>query len=304
MRMSARDVFPTARQLALVAAVADHGGVLAAAQSLGISQPAVTAQLRAAERLLGHALFRRTPSGMAPTPAGRAVAAYARRQSSQRRGLLASIAGLKAGRSGTLLVAGSSTTGEHWLPERVMTFRRRHPEVDVRVSIGNSEETLALIASGAVDVAVTGARKRLRGLAFFEVGMDNVVIVAARGSRWTRGTIRARSLAEATFVVREEGSASRAAGLACLRRLGIAPPRLMPLASNEAVARMAAADLGIGILSARSAQSHVEEGRLAVVRVHGFRCRARLYVCRRTDGANRLADEFVALALERRAGRR
>ncbi len=297
--MSARthERFPTARQLALIAAVVDHGGVVAAASTLSISQPAVTAQLRAAERALGHRLFRRTQAGLVPTAAGRAVAAYARRQTTLIRSLVASLAGLKDGKAASLSLAAGSTPAEYWLPQRVTEFRRRHAGVEVRVAVVNSDEALDLLASGAVDAAVTGLRKRLRGVTFVEVARDRVVAVGAPRSRWTRGIMRPRTLADATFIVREEGSSSRPAGLAALRRAGVAPRRLMPLSSNEAVARMAAADLGIGLISERAAQAHLAAGRVAPVRVYGFHCATRLFVGRRNDAENRLVDDFIALAL-------
>ena len=298
--MGARETFPTTRQLALIAAVADHGSVVAAAAALAVSQPAVTAQLRAAERALGHRLFRRAQTGLVPTAAGRAVAAYARRETMLMRSLVSSLAGLDDGTSASLAVAASSTPAEYWLPERVAEFRRRHPDADLRVTVGNSAEVLGLIASGAVEAAVTGSRGRLRGVSFVEVGRERVVAVAARDSRWARGTMRPRSLAEATFVVREEGSSVRDAALACLRRCGVLPRRLMPVTSNAAVARMAAADLGIGLLPARSAQPHIYEGELALVRIYGFRCRSRLYVCRRSDARSELIKDFLEIAIGRR----
>jgi len=135
--MPASDAFPTAHQLELIAAVAEHGGISAAADALGITQPAVTAQLRAAERTLGQPLFVRTRAGLVPTAAGRAVAGFARRQDSLRRGLVASMAQIHKGISGTLVIGASTTPGEFWLPERLSALRDVYPDLDVRVSLGN-----------------------------------------------------------------------------------------------------------------------------------------------------------------------
>ena len=295
--MPSSDTFPTAHQLELIAAVADHGGISAAAQALSISQPAVTAQLRAAENALGHRLFVRTHSGLVPTAAGRAVVTFARRQIALRRGLLSTMAKFADGTSGTLVVGTSTTPGEHWLPERLAALRARHPGIEVRIVIGNSRETLARLERGEVDVAAVGLSKRTRGLKFAEIASDRIVAVAAHGSRLTRGVQRARTLADAAFIVREEGSATRECGLACLRRMGVIPKRLMPLNTNEAVARMAAADLGVGILSMDAARPHVDDGRLAYVRIQGWNCRRRLYVVSRTDVRSLLVDVFLRLAV-------
>jgi DNA-binding transcriptional LysR family regulator len=297
--MPGADAFPTAHQLELIAAVAEHGGVSAAADALAISQPAVTAQLRAAEDAFGQRLFVRTHTGLVPTPAGRAVAAFARRQTSLRRGLLASLREFADGKGGALVIGGSTTPGEYWLPDQLSALRAQFPNADIRVILGNSRETLARLENGTVDVAAIGAKSRARGITFAEIDSDRIVAVAARGSRWARGGLRARTLAEAAFIVREEGSATRDCGLACLRRAGVVPKRLMQLTSNEAIARMAAADLGIGILSQRAAQGHVDDGRLAYVKIHEWKCRRRLYAARRSDVRNPLVDAFWAIAVKR-----
>src|SRR5215472_17255558 len=117
--MSVAGSFPTSRQMSLVAAVAELGGVSAAAAALGISQPAVTAQLKAAEDAIGSRLFVRKKSGLVPTAAGRAVATFARRQEAQRRGLIDSLAQLSRGKSGALVIGATTMPGEHWLPLRL-----------------------------------------------------------------------------------------------------------------------------------------------------------------------------------------
>jgi DNA-binding transcriptional LysR family regulator len=297
--MAGSDAFPTAHQLALIAAVADHGGITKAAAALEISQPAVTAQIRAAEKALGQRLFVRTRGRLVPTPAGRAVASFARRQESSRRGLMAAMGDFAEGKGGALIVGSSTTPGEYYLPQWLSAFRRTHSAVDIGVVLGNSRDTLSRLESGAVDVAAVGAKTRARGLKFAEVAVDRIVAVAARGSRWARGSISARSLADAVFIVREEGSATRECGLASLKRVGVSATHLMPLATNEAVARMTSADLGIGILSYQAVEAHVAEGRLAVVRINRWKCRRRLYVVRRADVRNPLVDAFWSIATRR-----
>lgn len=293
--MSKPGTFPTVRQLAIVAAVAELGGVSAAAASLGISQPAVTAQLKAAETQLGRPLFVRRRTGLAPTAAGRAVATFARRQELQVKGLLTSLAGLAHG-AGALVVGASITAGEHWLPSRLSALRRAHPRADVRAVIGNSSETLTRVLNRSVDIAVLGRSVRGRGLRCVEIGVERIVPVAARGSRYARGFASARSLADVTFVVREDGSSTRRSALQSLKRIGVVPNRVMPVPSDEAVVNMAAADLGVGLVAAPAAKRALDDGSVAVVRIHGWRCRRRMYAVRRTDAESPLADAFWEIA--------
>lgn len=297
--MGASDAFPTAHQLALIAAVAEHGGITAAAAALDISQPAVTSQIRAAEKSLGQQLFVRIRGRLLPTPAGRAVASFARRQESSRRSLMAAMSDFADGKGGALVVGASTTPGEYYLPQWLSAFRRAHRAVDIGVQLGNSRDTLSRLESGAIDVAVVGTKARTRGFKFVEIAVDRIVAVAAQGSRWARGNISARSLADAVFIVREEGSATRECGLACLKRAGVTVKHLMPLATNEAVAQMTCADLGIGILSHHAVDTHVADRRLAIVRISRWKCRRRLYLVRRTDVRNPLVDAFWGIASKR-----
>jgi DNA-binding transcriptional LysR family regulator len=294
--MRATAPFPTEHQMTLVAAVAEHGGVSAAATALGISQPAVTAQLKKAESALRERLFVRTYRGLVPTAAGRAVAAFARRLEASRRSLVSSLRALSETDGGALVVGSSTTPGESWLPQRLSELRRKHPGADVRVVMGNSSETIARLESRAVDIAALGLAVRGRGLKCVEIGTDRIVAVAARGSRFAKGSLRPRSLADATFILREEGSATRRCALAGLKRIGITPSRLMPLASNEAVMRMAAAGLGIGMVSVHAASRLIDDGELARVRINGWKCRRHLYLARRADSKAPLVDELWTIA--------
>jgi DNA-binding transcriptional LysR family regulator len=70
----------------------------------------------------------------------------------------------------------------------------------------------------------------------------------------------------------------------------------MPAASDEAIAKFAAADLGVGLLSRFVAQRYVEAGALGYVRIPGWKCPRRFYMLRRRDVPNPLADAFWTLA--------
>ena len=102
--------------LALFRAVARHGGVGAAAEALTISQPSVSAQVRALERALGLPLLERSGRGVRPTDQGTRVLAYADRIFALADDLLREAANLRAGTAGRLVVGASTTVGEYVLP--------------------------------------------------------------------------------------------------------------------------------------------------------------------------------------------
>jgi DNA-binding transcriptional LysR family regulator len=284
--------FPSEHQLALIAALAEHGGITAAATALRISQPAVTAQVQSAERALGASLFVRTRDGLRPTTAGAAVLAFVHRKDALKRALLAEIAQVGEGLAGTVVVGASTTPAEYYLPAWLAAFRAAHPRVDVRLWIGNSRATVERLTNGLVDVAVIGFRSTAADVTCKPILEENIALFAAAGSRYDRRVIRPEHLSDATFIVREPDSATRACGMRALEKLGITPVQLMSVSTNESVVRLVEAGLGVGILSARAVERGLSDGRLAPVKLRGWRCQRELYLARIRLAPNVLVDRF------------
>jgi DNA-binding transcriptional LysR family regulator len=190
--------FPSEHQLELVAAVAGHGVITAATAALGISQPAVTAQLRVAELALGAALFERRRDGLRPTAAGKAVLAFVRRKEALTRGLLAELAEIVQGRVGTLIVGSSTTPAEYYLPAWLHAFRAAYPAIDVRLWIGNSRETPARLENGAVDVALVGFCPKVPERLCETVLVESIALFAAATSPYARRAVTPAALQKAT----------------------------------------------------------------------------------------------------------
>lgn len=294
-------LFPSEHQFALIAAVAEHKGVTAAANALSISQPAVTAQLQSAERAFGTALFVRSASGLRVTPAGDAVVAFVHRKERLKRTLLAELAELSAGISGVLVVGCSTTPAEYYIPAWVRTFRKVYPKVDLRIWIGNSQTTLARLREGAVDVAVIGLCPELPDLECETLAVEQIVPFTALGSAFDRRSVAPDSLRAATFVVREPTSATRMHGLKCLSQIGVVPQKLMEVSTNEAVIRMVEADLGVGLLSTRAIERGIKERRLAPVRIPRWNCERELQLVSPKGSGNVLVARFRAIATNRHA---
>lgn len=291
---------PTAHQLELIAAVAEHSSITAASRALAITQPAASAQLKLAEQRIGAKLFDRTAEGLRPTAVGKLLVDFAHAEAARTRELASQVAELVQGRRGVLLVGASTTPAAYFIPPWLRQFRSRHPQADVSVWIGNSRQTLERLRRGAIDLAIVGEQPRTAEIRSFVVARDNIVLVAAPSLPIVRKSVAPEALTDATFIVREEGSATRAKGLQCLARLGLQPRRLMQLSSNEAVARMVEAEMGIGILSARAVDEPIREGRIAMLSVRGWNCYRSICVAIRKESSNVLVEKFLELV--RRTG--
>src|SRR5687767_7721693 len=124
---------PTLHALTLFLAAVDQGTMTSAAELEGISQPAISTQIKVLERYYGTTLLQRTGRGVAPTATGEVVADYARRILTLVDELGRAIADLESLHTGRLVIGASSTVGEQFLPAHLGRFHAAHPGVALEV---------------------------------------------------------------------------------------------------------------------------------------------------------------------------
>ena len=157
--------------------IARQGNMRRAAYALSIGQPALTARLQALEEELGAALFRRTHSGMVLTPAGRAFLPHADRAMEAIRSGRSLVRELEQGVIGELALAVAPAVSAYVLPEILVRFTERHPDVRLLVRTGHSEEIVDLVAHGQVELGIVRQIRdaRVRSRPLYE---DELVLVA------------------------------------------------------------------------------------------------------------------------------
>lgn len=256
---------PDLDQLSALDAAADHGSMSGAARALGISQQAVSARIRAAEALLGVAVFERSTRGIRPTGGGQLVLTWVREVLDAAEALESGVGALRSDGS-RVRVAASNTVSECLLPVWAQSLRARHPDVALRIRPGNSEQVLDDVAAGEVDLGFVEGPRVPRTLRSQVVARDELVVVVPSDHPWARRrrTITGDELASTSLVLRESGSGTR-------ERLEEVLPRLAPPAAvmpSAAAVRDTALALGLPcVLSSLAARPDVESGRLVVVPV-------------------------------------
>ncbi len=234
-------------------AIVDTGSARSAAARLHVTESAVSASLAALQQELGVALFERHGRGLRLTESGTIFASYAR----QVLGLLDE--GVRAARSGVAPEAGRlrlgsvTTAGEYLIPVLLASFRAKFPDVDVTLEVGVRDYILHQLADHHLDMVVAGRPLPGRGMVSRATRSNSLIMVAS--------PTYACDLAEATWLLREPGSGTRATTLTLMASLGIDPPTLS-LGSHGAV--IASAVLGLGVtLSSRDAVAwYLTEGQL------------------------------------------
>jgi aminoethylphosphonate catabolism LysR family transcriptional regulator len=227
--------------------VATEGGVGLAARRLALTQPAVSLQIRALEKAYGVDLFHRTARRVVLTEAGRSLFELTRRFFGVEREaheLLESIKGL---RRGTLRIAAD---GPYHVIGILAELKRRHPGLEVAVTVGNSRQVRQSLLDYESDVAVMAVEpgdERFHCVPFRR--HDIVVFVAASHPWWERKRVRLADLEGMPMVRREQGSATRAAFEKALQRAGVKPRFVLEIGSREAVREAVAAGIGAGVVS-------------------------------------------------------
>jgi DNA-binding transcriptional LysR family regulator len=280
----------TVTQLRSFLAVVRTGSVTAAADELVVSQPSVSAAVSALARELGVNLTERVGRNVRPSPAGEVFATYA----ADIVGLLDQ--GARAAReaadraSAELRIGAVTTAGEHIAPQLMQAFHARHPEIRLSVDVGNRERVFERLRTHRSDIAIGGRPPddALTAQPF----LDNpiVVITAPDDPLATARRVPVEQLGSRPWLVREEGSGTRAMTEEFLAAHDLHPP-IRTLGSNGAIKQAARAGLGVSLQSRLATHLEVELGLLATIHVDVPLPRRHWYVIRPAHGPLRPAVE-------------
>lgn len=274
----------TLRQLHSFRAVLASGKISSSAHELGLTGPAVTMQIKQLEAELGLPLFDRTKQGMRPTAAGHVVAEVAAEMERQLRQLESELDELRGMKSGTARL-GVVSTAKYFTPSIIAAFGKANPGIEVHLTIGNRTEITAALRAQTVDLALMGRPPRDVPLNSAMIGLHPMVIAAApdhplAGLR----QIGKERIAEETFLIREQGSGSRAAlGLFLSDIAGRGAHLGTEMGSNETIKQAVMAGLGIALISAHTIASELEMGRLVLLDVIGLPIQRQWFVLSRSD---------------------
>lgn len=273
----------TLKQLRSLAAIAEAGSIVQAAQLLRVTAPAVSQQLRLLERSCGLPLVERTREGLRPTGAGRELIETTERIEAEMARSERTLRAISHGYGGHV-VFGAVSTAKYVAPQILAAFWSQHPDIDVELAIGNRDETTELLEKGAVDVVMMGRPPAGLPLETAMLGPHPHLIIAAPGSALSgRHGIKVAELAEHRFLIRERGSGSRQVFEELFQGRHLQPPVALEMSSNETIKQAVLAGLGIALISAHTIAAEVSDGRLIVLDVKGLPVMRWWQVVRRSD---------------------
>ena len=261
------------RQLQTFVEVVDRGSFSAAADALGVSQPAVSQQIATLERTLEAQLIDRSGRRARPTERGELVYRHALRMLAVRDELAHDLAEGGDELSGHLVVGASTGPGEHVLPGLLGGFRDAHPHVTVTLRVEVTSTIVDRVLGRELELGVVGARRAHRALHFEPFLRDRVVLAVPAGHPFAGRSVTLAELAAEPLVVMQEGAGVRGVIEAELRRVGIRPRDLnvaMELGLQESAKSAVEAGYGVSFLSVTAIAKELELGTLAAADVEGI----------------------------------
>ena len=284
------------RHLRLVSAVAELGSLTRAGDRLHLTQSALSHQLRDIESRLGAALFLRVGKRLVLTPAGERLLATARDVLDRLDRTEQDIHQMGKARAGVLRITTECYTCYHWLPPLLVRYRKRFPQVEVRIDVGATGRPLDMLLAGKLDLAIMSTPVRDRRLVSRPVFDDELVVVAARDHRFAKQThVRLSELRDETLYVYPPKEESRVLQ-EVLVPSGHAPARVEEVMLTESIAELVKAGLGVSVLARWAVQPLVDAGSVVIrpLTARGLRREWRAVMPKDLAGADYIG-EFIDL---------
>jgi DNA-binding transcriptional LysR family regulator len=295
---------PRLEELVAFCKVVEHKSFSRAAELLGLSQPAVSLQVKSLEAEYGVQLLHRDGFETVPTESGSAVYDTACQivhlydRSKQR------VRELSDKLDGKLLIGASTGPGEYLLPVLLGQFKAQHPEVDASLRVGDSDEIIDHVVRYRLELGFVGTSRRDRQLCFDSFIQDQLVLIAHPDHPWAvRSSVSYEELAEAPVILQQHGSGATAALYDALGKYDIGASHLkvvMELGLQESTKAAVRPGLGVTIISRLGVIEDLGRGVLVEVPIEGMELKRDFYVVyRRTSPLTNLARAFLAYAYER-----
>lgn len=250
--------------------VARLGSMRAAARSLHLGQPALSARIVALEEELGARVFERTKRGVRLTLAGRALVPHAERALEAIDAGRSAVSQVEQGDDGELVIAAAGAINSSVVPELVARFRRYHPGVHLYVHTGSAERIVELVAFGSAQLGLLreAAPSRDPRLTVTPLYEESLMLTARPEHPFVaEGPIPLARLGDATLVFYDRGSDDYEAAQSLLKDGGVTPYGVIEVDSVDTARRLTERGLGVAFLPSTSAVPEIEADRLAVVGV-------------------------------------
>jgi DNA-binding transcriptional LysR family regulator len=292
------------RQLAAFCAVVERRSFSQAAARLGVTQPAISLQVRSLEKRLGRQLLDRSGRRVEPTEAGLRLYRSAQRMLTLEDQLVEDVTRDDDGvLEGVLEIGASTGPGGNVLTLLLCEFQRRNPKVRVRLWIADTQHVVDQVAARELELGVVGAARKHRSVVFEPFYHDEVVLACPAGHRFAGRTVTLEELQHEPLILMQEGAGVRQTVEDALRGRGVRLRDLdvqMELGLQESVKAAVVAGYGAAFISRNAIEAELASGLLATATVEGLEPVRDVALVRAAGRSpSRAAEAFIEFARER-----
>jgi len=255
-----------AAQLESFLTVAATGNISAAAKRLHLTQPAVTKHVRALERALGQLLVERSARGVRLTEAGQLLRDYGHRSATLLDECRTALSDLTSGRTGSLAIGAGVTTSMFQLPRWLRLYRRRWPDVDIRIQTGESRVVAELVRTRAIDCGFVTSPIKHAELVSRTLYSETISLVVSAKADFPEHV----TLEQVPLIMFPAYAGFRRYLERAFAAAGLDPQLKMEIDSVEATKSLVELGLGGAFLPETAVQRELNYGRLRKLSVHGL----------------------------------
>ena len=257
------------RQLTVFLEATRQMSFVRAAETLHLTQPAISMQIRQLEGVVGLPLFERIGRKLSLTNAGELFKHHAARVLGELQDAEQTLQGLKGLHAGQATV-GLVSTAKYFTPKLLAQFAQKHPQIDIQFLVGNRETLINALRDNEIDFAVMG-RPPDRLDAMSEAVAENPHRLVAHKSH---RLLKARrfdfhELRKESFLMREPGSGTRLVMESVFKQHLFTPARIVNIGSNETVKQAVMAGMGVSLLSLHTLELELRTGEIGLLDVIG-----------------------------------
>ena len=271
-------------KLEVLCLVIELNSVTRAAERLGISQPVVSAHLRALTEKFDVTLFNRSGGRLVLTNEGERIFRWARDVVSRTREMEREMAQVFNGQAGQASVGASLTLGSYALPALVSEYRQSHPSGEISVLVLNPIGVTDALLNGECDFAFTILDPRLnaQGLEIERVAADELILVQSGALRPSKSLRSKREIEDLPFIIAQAGTPRHEIEEAALKQHGIHRKRIiLEFGHGESIKQAVRVGPGYAFVFRSSVQDELRHGALSVVGTPGVELKIPVYMVRK-----------------------
>lgn len=277
----------------------NHGSITKASEALMISQPAVSSQIKKFEQEMGVKLFEKKGRSMQPSVFGKELADKAASLFALEENIENFVQDYREGNRGKLHIAATYLPANFLLPEWAAKFKQQYRNIEVKITTTNSISAAKLIEEYQADIAIYGgsAENQSLNIDWQEIAEDELWFVVSAAHPLANKTVTLQKLMREPFVMREEGSSTRARLLSLCDSHDVHPPDFgLQFSGLHEVIQSVKGGYGANFISSLAVREYVSKGDLARVYVKNSELKNKIAIgTRKNEKESKAARTFIEL---------